>query len=717
MKRIVLLSGLTCILNLGMHGQNPCGTTESYNDILNKHPEIRAAREASDLEASEIDRILNAQGYRKSNSSSTGNKKADNVLKAQGTIYYIPIVFHILHQGGPENITDAQIYSEMAQLNKDWSATTADTANTQTPWKGLEADVQIQFKLATIDPSGNCTNGITRHYDANTNWIQNTTPCQYTWDRTKYYNVYVVKTITIPSSTFTAAGYSSFPGTNGASNDVTVCLSNYIGNMGTSSPGNSHCLTHESGHFFNLYHIWDCCTSAATACGGSDQVGDTPETKGHNPGNCPSGTANQVCHAGIDENVNNYMDYSYCYTMFTAGQVTRMRNTIINNVGNVGRQNLASTANGIATGITTPQVCVPVANFHASTRTACPNTTITFSDSSSNAHVTSWQWSFPGGTMVGSSTVNDSMPKVSYASAGTYAVSYTASTSAGGNSITKNSLITINTNMAAHTGTFVEGMESATLPGPDWNVYCTGGSNWAVTSTAAATGAKSAMIDNFANTAGNASTLESASFNISGLVTPKFTFKVAYQQVASSDADKLQVYTSTDCGNSWTSRWSRTGSTLATVTPPSGFPLTPTPSQFTTQTVNINGVAGSTNVRFKFVFYADPAGQGNDIYLDDINIYDASAGVSTIETQVGLDIYPNPSKGNVHVAFSLSEKHNIGVSVTDMIGRTIESIPSRQYGEGEVKINIAEKTTYTAGVYLVHVNVDGQMISRKVVIE
>ena len=192
---------------------------------------------------------------------------------------------------------------------------------------------------------------------------------------------------------------------------------------------------------------------------------------------------------------------------------------------------------------------------------------------------------------------------------------------------------------------------------------------------------------------------------------------MAYQQQLSTNVDKLQVFSSTDCGSTWTSRWSRSGTALATVTPASGFPFTPTATQFTTCTVNINGVAGSSNVRFKFVFFADAAGPGNYIYIDDINLYDAALDVATFESKLGLDVYPNPSAGIVNIDFSLTEKHNVSVAVVDMLGRTIESIASKQYAAGDIKLAVAEKSAYQAGVYFINLNIDGNVVSKKIVIE
>jgi PKD repeat protein len=689
-----------------------CITNKAMNDYFNQHPEARKAYEQREAILSQQDAEAAKTGYKDLCYKSGNESERYGQNTTQATIYYIPVVFHILHQGGAENITDNQVIQCVNEMTTRYRKRNADTSQTISQFKNIAADISIEFRLATIDPNGNCTNGIVRHYDAHTVWLQgNFSWYTYTWNPTKYLNVYVVKSIN-----GTAAAYTYLPGTfsSGSSADVIVARYDYVGSTGASQASHGFCISHEAGHWLNLQHTWGNTNNPGVACG-DDGVTDTPITEGSN---LVCNLNLQQCTSGVIENVQNYMDYSYCSTMFTAGQATRMRNVVINNTGNVGRTNVVSAANLTATGVTSPQICVPVANFHASARIVCPNATITFSDSSANAHVTQWQWNFPGGTMMNGTTVNDSMPKVSYAAPGTYAVSYTASTSAGSNSISKTGYITVNTNIATYNTAFIEGFETATLPGSDWSVGHSGsGVDFAVTSAAAATGTKSAWIDNFSNGAGNVSNLISTSFDISSFTSPAFSFKAAYQQQNSTDADKLQIYTSTDCGNNWQIRLTKSGATLATVTPPSGTPLVPGPSQFATYTVNINGVSGSHNVRFKFAFTADPNGQGNNLYIDDINIFDAAVGIASIETQFGIDIYPNPSGGKVNIDFVLSESHSIAVTVTDLLGRTIESIPAKTYAAGELNLRVAEKQPYQPGVYLVHVSVDGKMLTKKVIIQ
>src|SRR5205085_4852843 len=133
-------------------------------------------------------------------------------------------------------------------------------------------------------------------------------------------------------------------------------------------------------------------------------------------------------------------------------------------------------------------------------------------------------------------------------------------------------------------------------------------------------------------------------------------------------------------------------------------------------TVNINGVAGSTNVRFRFIFFADfgvTGGVGNNIFMDDINLYDASASIAPIEELVGLNIFPNPSSGTVNLDMNLSEGHTIAVNVTDLLGRSVENIPAHAYGAGELSLLVGQKRIYQPGVYFVNIDVDGKRITKK----
>ena len=712
----------------------PCYSDQATKYLFDAHPEIKTRYEKEMQQATFSPEYL--QEIAKNNRSN-GQNSVNSTL-APYVMDTIPVVFHILHQNGPENVSNAVIIAALAEVNRVHTKKTPDSTNIDPYFTNVYAANNYVFQLATKDPNGNCTNGIIRHFDTNTNWDQT----QYSnyaysgtgtnlWSPKKYLNVYIVKNICngqpCPASSTGGiiVGYTYLPGTwTGLPEDAVVYNSSFL--TGT----NARSMAHEFGHWLGLSHTFGNTNNPTTCMSNSDDylstaspavacVGvtdDTPKYQGAFS-TCPSQGAPNACDASNHANVQNIMDYSSCPLNFTVGQVTRMHNIMHSTTGN--RSLVISAANKIATGVRNPQVCIPTPYFHASTHVICTGTPVTFSDSSSNAKVTSYNWSFSGGTFVAGYTATDSMPKVTYATPGTYAVSYTASTTAGGASITNSTCITVLTSVAAFNSNFAEGFESGTtVPGPNWSSSSTAGVDWTITSTSAASGANSLMIANISNVPGDTTVLISPTFNLANIGSPALTFKMAYQQTATTNTDKMNVYSSIDCGASWTSRWARFGTSLqpTTVTGTSSTAFVPTASQYSTYTVGITAVAAATNVMFKWVFVAGTASTGNNMYIDDINVRNTTTGIQTIEEKVGLTIYPNPSSGIVNVSFNLPEKQNVTVHVVDMLGRTVETIPAKQYASGETVLTIGNKT-YQAGVYFVNINVNGQQISKKIIME
>ncbi|MBS1646634.1 MAG: T9SS type A sorting domain-containing protein [Bacteroidetes bacterium] len=704
----------------------PCITDHATEYYFQTHPQEKVRYEKEMKEATLSPEY--AAKMAANNQRLNGNNAVQNATS--WPLDTIPVVFHILHMGGPENVPNSYIYQALAEVNRVHTKTIPDTAGISPLFKGVSGANNYVFQLATKDPSGNCTNGILHYYDANTNWSQTNPGYNYTWDRTKYLNVYIVKEIcqsTAPCSQSggIVVGYTYLPGTVSSAYDAIVY--NYQFLTGT----NARSLAHEFGHWLGLSHTFGSTNSPGTCMSGGNSddflatnppsvacVGvtdDTPKYYGAFS-TCPSSSSNS-CDVSNTANVQNIMDYSSCPKNFTWGQIQRMHNIMNSTVAN--RKNVTSAANKIATGVRYPQVCIPTPYFHASARIVCAGTTITFSDSSQNAHATSWKWNFPGGTLAGASTLNDSMPQVTYSTPGMYAVSYTAGTSAGAASITQTSYINVQSSVATYNTNFTEGFESSAVPGTDWSVTSTQNVNWAVTSSAAASGSKSVMIQNISNIPGDTSNLISNTFNVQAIGSPIMTFQMSYQQQATSNMDKLQIYSSIDCGNTWQTRWVRSGVSLqpSVVSGTSTTPFVPTPSQFATYTINLAPVSASTNARFKFTFYADPSAPGNNIYLDNINIINSTTGIQTFEEKINLSVYPNPSSGRVNVAFSLSEKHQVSVTVTDMLGRVVENIAAQNYASGESIISLASNNAYQAGVYAVCIHIDGQQVTKKIVIE
>ena len=107
----------------------------------------------------------------------------------------IPVVFHIIQEGFPENIPVSQIVNAVQVFNEDYRRQNADAINTPAAFKPVAADTKIAFRLATIDPNGNCTNGITRTFTHRTELFNDYGKSIIDWPSDRYLNIWVAKSI------------------------------------------------------------------------------------------------------------------------------------------------------------------------------------------------------------------------------------------------------------------------------------------------------------------------------------------------------------------------------------------------------------------------------------------------------------------------------------------------------------------------------------------
>lgn len=235
----------------------------------------------------------------------------------------IPVVVHVVWNVASENISDAQVSSQIDALNRDYGAQNADRATTPDCWKGLVTDAQIRFHLARVDPSGAATNGIKRAQTAKTGFDNDDSVKSSAqggadaWPTDRYLNLWAC---TLGGGLL---GYAQFPGGPPATDGV-VILNAAFGTTGTATaPFNlGRTATHEVGHFLNLRHIW----GDTEDCTGNDYVADTPNAQ------LPNYDSPKFPHVSCDNGPNgdmfmNYMDYvdDKVMVMFTAGQVVRMQ--------------------------------------------------------------------------------------------------------------------------------------------------------------------------------------------------------------------------------------------------------------------------------------------------------------------------------------------------------------------------------------------------------
>ncbi|NJC27756.1 M43 family zinc metalloprotease [Neolewinella antarctica] len=292
----------------------------------------------------------------------------------------IPVVVHVVARTNAENISLAQIQSQIDVLNDDFRRLNTDRDGT---WNQA-ADSEIEFCLATVDPNGNATGGVLRQSTTRTQFGRGNDNMKFTstggsdaWPAADYMNMW---TCNIGEGTL---GFAQFPG-GPAATDGVVMDYRYFGTIGTAqAPFNlGRTATHEVGHYLNLRHIW-----GDGGCNRDDFVSDTPGSDGPNYG-CATG----VVKCNSVDMVQNYMDYSddACMNLFTTGQKARMqaaltgaRASLLNSIG-------CGTPNGGGGG----------------GPTVCNDTDVTLTLTTDQyASETSWTLSGPNGTVATSGTL------------------------------------------------------------------------------------------------------------------------------------------------------------------------------------------------------------------------------------------------------------------------------------------------------------------------
>jgi hypothetical protein len=241
-------------------------------------------------------------------------------------IITIPVVVHVVYRTRAENISRDQIRSQIAVLNRDFQAKNRDRKQTPEVWKGLVANARIRFALATTNPAGQPTTGITRTKTPRTSFGTGdsvksaATGGANPWPSARYLNIWVC---TLAGGLL---GYAQFPGGPSATDGV-VILNTAFGTRGTAAaPFNlGRTTTHEIGHWLNLRHIW----GDTEDCSGSDLVADTPNAEGPNFGTptFPRISCNNGPSGDMFVNFMDYVDDDAMF-MFTPQQVARMHATL-----------------------------------------------------------------------------------------------------------------------------------------------------------------------------------------------------------------------------------------------------------------------------------------------------------------------------------------------------------------------------------------------------
>lgn len=619
MKKITLslLAG-TLLWSASVQAQRNCGSNEYHQHQMNTDAEYVK------------NRVLIEQ-HTEQFAKNPNQKRA---------VVTIPVVVHVVYNTAAQNITDAQIQSQMTVLNNDFRKLNADWTSTPSVFQSLVADCEINFCLAQQDPNGNPTTGIVRKSTTVTSFSTNNA-VKYTaqggsdaWDRNRYLNLWVCP---LGGGLL---GYAQFPG-GAAATDGVVCNYTAFGTTGTAAaPFNKgRTATHEVGHWLNLYHIWG---DDGTGCTGSDQVGDTPNQGDENYG-CPAFPQVSCSNGPNGDMFMNYMDYTddACMFMFTAGQKTRMSAVLA--------------SGGARFSLTTSTGCQP------STGTSCGT---------------------PSGVAAASiTTTGATISWSAVAGASSYNVQYKTSAAT-----------TWTTTTSSTTSKALTGLTAGTAYNVQVQAVCTGGSSnysspitFTTTSTGGGTCTNSYEANNTRTTAATVAT-NTDIVSMIGTSTDKDYYKIT----TTSAAPKLKI-TLTNLPFDYDLRLlNSNGSQLA---------ISQNGST-TSETITYNTpTAGATY--YLYVYGYNGAFSASQCYTLRANTSATNFRLdgSSEETQKAtLNIYPNPATEKVSIQFFAEGNQEVVVSIYNAMGQRVQSQQVlTQQGENVVGFDL---NSLSSGMYM-----------------
>jgi PKD repeat protein len=509
-----------------------------------------------------------------------------------------------------------------------------------------------------------------------------------------------------------AAGYTYYPsslaGEFGETNDGIVVRYDYVGSIGESSPGRSQTLTHEVGHWIDLPHLWGSTNqpNLESNCDTDDDLIDTPNTIGWT--SCSLN--GQTC--GSLDNVENFMEYSFCGKMFTEGQKARMLASLTSTIAE--RNNLWSEQNLIDTGVLEEGVLCE-AEFSVDRYAICVGESVQFTDES-YSNVSARTWIFEGGNPVLSEDAN---PQIQYTVPGQYAVSL-AVTDEDGNLLTRVKEAYIDVvdtsvielpyaeDFSPHEN--LDQLEDQTLYAE--NIYDE--NVWELSTEVGYDDSHSAVFR--ATEASNSDIVESVlvskPFSMSQIEGhPILSFKRAAARSSSDSNGELIVSISRNCGAFWTLRRILDDGEMYTTDEihPNGF----IPSQEDWETIVIQNISSTFHTEDFRIRFEYRGFEGGTVYLDDINLID-QLPLNTIEESADefkIALYPNPADDRVTIK---SPEAFEEIRLLDISGRTIERISIPNGSVTEYQLMLREMPL---GLYLVEARINGQPVTGKLIID
>ncbi len=750
MKKTTSLLLLSASLLSGTaFAQQKCATDELHKQYIKENPAL-ADREREFNE--QISRTLSHLDVRALHRTTT----------AEDTIIDIPVAVHIQHSYiTTDFITDDAVYNLIKRMNNTYSLN-YDTSSVIKPFKKFVGKASIRFHLATKDPLGQATTGITRRFSYLTMGGDNQVKMDQ-WSPLNYYNIWFENTIGMAIAGGTVLAYAQFPSDFDFRSfyDGVICAAPFIAD-GTT-------MEHETGHYLSLYHTWN---SSGAACGtagacGDDEVDDTPPTIGH-----PSGCAlyDTTCAhnyfkiypdmAGMDSLVNypdttntqNMMDYADCELMFTKGQVVRMRECL---KVDVHRHNLYDTFNLRITGAMDARPdLTPMPEFYPTNPSAsgkfqyftCPGTPLKFANRTWRDTVTNLTMTFSNGAATPTYTVANPNYNTSVTNSFTDQGWVNISMAATGNHSGTNTVAFTNSIYVADANAFQpENVVAEFNPDvdlakwPTFNYYNNefkwqhAGVGFYDNHSMMYTGFDSRVNPTLGvypvtgTPKGDFDDFFSVPVDLSGMATGAcnmnfFTSGASRSSNSLDINDTMIIYYSTDHAKTWTTLTTlgkgdliNKGATYLPYVPTSN-------ADWVAKTINIPTAARGSYVVFRFRYLpgVDHNGYlvstGNNFYMDRLSFGKYPAGVNEVSMgNVDVAIVPNPTNSNAFVVVKDANNATAHVIVSDIAGKVIYTVDQQIVGN-EARIEIPQTALQTKGIYMVQTTTGSQTKTQKLVV-
>ena len=634
-------------------------------------------------------------------------------FRSSRSIITIPCVIHVVYKTDEENISDEQIFSQFAVLNNDFRLLNSDTSNIPAAFRSLAADCQIEFCLATVDPSGDSSTGIVRVLTDNDEWTDNDHVKSSllggddAWSASDYLNIWVCNLTGL-------LGYTQFPGGPPETDGIVVRYTAF-GTEGKVNPPFhlGRTTTHEIGHWLNLYHVW----GDESLCAGSDSVDDTPNQATATFG-CPDFPKLDACtpdSPGIM--FNNYLDYTNdsCMNMFTQGQLERMNAMFA--PGGPRYSILSSPAcgtvtippyDGAVTGVINPSGI-------SCTTSITPLVVIQNRGSASLVSATI-QYAIDGGSPVNFNWIgllghneeeNVVLPSASVPE-GPHTIHVELIDPDGhpdqdlsDNAVNHNFIISITGGVPP----LQQGFEAIAFPYPGYLIDNPDGFiTWERTSAAASAGNGSVFVENFNNTeTGAYDDMILPATDLSADTAAWIAFDVAYARYSGTSSDTLEVLVSNTCGDSWDMLYKKYQASLETA-PISHFYFIPDENQWRRDSIPLNAYLQPDIL----VMFRNITGFQNNLYIDQINLSGLMIdAVHNYNDPVELTVFPNPASDALTVALQSAFAFSGTLLITNVLGQKVyASQVSSDAGKSYIQISLEG---FQAGMYHVTVKTENSV--------